>query len=213
MQTNEKSQTANGSNGITRQPVTHLRLAGLILTALVGSLLVMWISRTTWSKVEHLQQEFTGLKAENFYLGVRMKNGIQRLNDTLLRYRLRGDQEDYDQFYVEARHLTRWFERNQSKATTPMQRKFFRQMGRSYHNYLRASTNVLNPAMDGFDRKPARSPPVTPESNINLSICWIFATRSFLRNARLLTIFSMTPKAPSADFSSCSRSPRCCCWL
>ena len=71
-------------------PATKLRVAGLAVTALFGSILVIGISRTTWERVDRLQREFAGLKADSFYLGVRMRGDIQRLNDTLLRYRLRG---------------------------------------------------------------------------------------------------------------------------
>ena len=75
-------------------PTVRLRLAGLCLTALLGSVLVLWASRTTWGRVESLQREFAGLKADNFYLGVRMRGEMQRLNETLLRYRLRGETND-----------------------------------------------------------------------------------------------------------------------
>jgi hypothetical protein len=81
----------HGIAGATgKVPAVRLRLAGLCLTALLGSILVLWASRTTWERVESLQQEFAGLKAEDFYLGVRMRGDIQRLNETLLRYRLRA---------------------------------------------------------------------------------------------------------------------------
>src|SRR5260370_28913163 len=81
--------------GVTgRVPAVKLRLAGLTLTALLGSLLGIWVSRTTWQRVESLQHQFGRLKADNFYLGVRMRSDIQRLNDSLLPYRLRGATND-----------------------------------------------------------------------------------------------------------------------
>ena len=112
-----------------RRPAAKLRLAGLVLTLLLGSILVVWVSHTTWERVNHLQHEFATLRPENFYLGVRMKSDIQRLNDTLLRYRLRGEAADYDTFYTDSRELTRWLETDRTNAVTALERKFFEQVG------------------------------------------------------------------------------------
>ena len=120
-----------------------LRLAGLVLTVLLGAILVVWISRTTWERVDHLQHEFAGLNPDSFYLGVRMKGDIQRLNDTLLRYRLHGETADYDLFLSNVRELTQWFEANRTNAATPMERQFFEQIGGAYYDYLDVSTNLL----------------------------------------------------------------------
>ncbi len=125
------------------RPAVKLRLAGLVLTVLLGSILVVWVSRTTWERVARLQHEFAGLKPESFYLGVRMKSDIQRLNDTLLRYRLRGEAADYDLFLGNVRELTQWFEISRTNAVTPMERQFFEQMGGAYYDYLNMSTNLL----------------------------------------------------------------------
>ncbi|MGD0744602.1 MAG: ATP-binding protein [Verrucomicrobiota bacterium] len=125
------------------RPAVKLRLAGLVLTALLGSILVVWVSRTTWERVGRLQHEFAGLNPDSFYLGVRMKGNIQRLNDTLLRYRLRGESADYDLFLGNVRELTQWFEANRTNAITPLERQFFEQMGGAYYDYLNVSTNLL----------------------------------------------------------------------
>src|SRR5277367_5241577 len=85
--------TGNG-----RSPATKFRVAGLVLTALLGFILVLWTSHSTRQRLVHLQGEFAGLKADSFYMGVRMRNDIERLNDALLRYRLRGDTNDAEAF-------------------------------------------------------------------------------------------------------------------
>ena len=116
------------------RPAVRLRLAGLVVTVLLGSILVVWISRTTWDRVEHLQKEFAGLNPDSFYLGVRMKGDIQRLNDTLLRYRLHGESADYDLFLSNVQELTDWFEANRTNAATPMEHRFFEQIGSAYYD-------------------------------------------------------------------------------
>src|ERR1017187_8384263 len=125
------------------RPAAKLRLAGLVLTALLGSILVVWVTRTTWERVDRLQREFAGLNPNSFYLGVRMKGDIQRLNDILLRYRLRREAAHYDLFLGNVRELTQWFEANRSHAVTPLEHRFFEQMGGAYYDYLNVSTNLL----------------------------------------------------------------------
>ena len=98
------------------RPVAKLRLASLAVTALLGSLAVIWVSLTTWDRVHHLHSEFAGLKAENFYLGARMRGDVQRLNDTLLRYRLRGDAADYSSFTNDFVALGQWLDENRARA-------------------------------------------------------------------------------------------------
>src|SRR5260221_12463412 len=131
--------TFHSTDGLTgspgRVPAARLRLAGLALTALLGSLLVIWVSRTTWLRVESLQREFAGLKADNFYIGGRVRNDIQRLNDALLRYRLRGDTNDAEAFRAEAQALGQWLDQNSTNTVTPVEREFFSQVMAAYGGY------------------------------------------------------------------------------
>lgn len=139
--------TFHATGGLARitgaNPKTRARLAGLVLAALLCSVLVIWVSRTTWERVERLQGEFAGLKAESFYLGVRMKGDIQRLNDTLLRYRLRGDASDYDLFHTEGYALKEWLQAHRAGAVAALEREFFDHMGLAYDEYLAESLKLL----------------------------------------------------------------------
>ncbi|MGD0350924.1 MAG: ATP-binding protein [Verrucomicrobiota bacterium] len=165
------------------RPAAKLRLAGLVLITLFGSILLIWVTRTTWERVNHLQCEFATLKPESFYLGVRMKGDIQRLNDTLLRYRLRGEAADYDLFYADARELTRWLDVNRTNVATPLERKFFEQMDGAYQEYLTESTNLLN-AGTGIQTKvgafPTSYEKVQKQSQHLLDLC-----DDFIRDQRL----------------------------
>jgi len=125
------------------RPTARIRLASLAATALVGSLIVIWMSLTTWERLEHLQKEFAGLKADSFYYGVRMRGRVQGLNDTLLNYRLRGDQADYGRFTNELVELGKWFDANKPLASTQLERAFFHKVGVAYSGYVLDSLAVL----------------------------------------------------------------------
>jgi len=166
-----------------RRPAVKLGLAGLVLTALLGSILVVWVSHKTWERVDRLQRGFAGLNPDSFYLGVRMKDNIQGLNDTLLRYRLRGEAADYDLFYANARELSEWLEVNRTNAVAPLERKFYEQMGDAYQEYLSESTNLLN-AGTGIQTKvgafPTSYEKVQKQSVHLLELC-----DNFIRDQRL----------------------------
>jgi signal transduction histidine kinase len=124
-------------------PRTRLRLAGLVLTALLGSVLVIWVSRATWDRVDRLQRQFAGLNAESFYRGVRMRNDIERMNEDLLRYRLRGDTNDAEAFYNGTRAFKQKLDRNSTNAATPLERDFLERIRTAYTDYLVESAKVL----------------------------------------------------------------------
>jgi signal transduction histidine kinase len=128
--------TGNGSP-------TKLRVVGLALTALVGFVLVIWASESTWGRLDRLQRDFAGLKPDSFYLGVRMRNDIERLNDSLLRYRLRGDTNDAEAFRSGTRDFKQRLDRDSARTATPLERDFFQQVETAYNAYLAESAKVL----------------------------------------------------------------------
>ncbi len=141
----------HGLAGATgKVPTAHLGLAAFCLTALLGSIIVLWASRATWGRVESLQRDFAGLNADNFYLGVRMRGDIQRLNETLLRYRLRGDTNDAALFRSQAVEFNQWLEQNRTNAATPLEREFFRQVRVAFTDYMAASTALLHESLGNF---------------------------------------------------------------
>lgn len=170
--------TGGTQRATLNRPTAKLRLAGLVLTALLGSILVIWVSHTTWDRVNHLQNEFAGLKAKDFYLAVHMKGDVQQLNDTLLRYRLRGETADYDQFYKDSRELTQWFEANRTNAVTPLEREFFKRMAGAYNDYLTDSTNLLGAKLGFLESKAVAFPTsyekVQQQSQRLLDLCDAF---------------------------------------
>jgi signal transduction histidine kinase len=151
--------TNSATNGLAENtgkvPGARLGLAALCLTALLGSMLILWASRITWEREQSLQREFAGLKADDFYFGVQMRGDIQRLNDTLLRYRLDGDTNDAEAFRIQAEDFRQWLEQNGAIAATPLEREFFRQVRTAYDEYSAQSTAVLEESR-GFLNKGSK---------------------------------------------------------
>jgi signal transduction histidine kinase len=201
-------KTMNGTNHSTSGfpnftgggPATKLRVAGLVFTALVGSILVIWVNHTTWERVDNLQRQFADLKADSFYRGVRMRNDVERMNDSLLRYRLRGDPADAEAFHSGTRDFKHRLEDNSTNAATPLEIDFLRRIGTVFGDYLIESAKVLE-ASRAWWRSPAKDFQVSYEkvqkqSEQLLSLCDTFIDNQrssfgdFLRGSdRTLVIF------------------------
>ena len=179
-------KTMNGTNHATGGfphftgggPATKLRLAGLLLTALLGSILVIWVSRATWERVDQLQRQFASLKADSFYRGVRMRDDIARMNESLLRYKLRGDTNDAEAFYGGTRDFKQRLEYNITNAVTPLETDFLQRIRTAFDNYLVESAKVIE-ASRAWWRSPAKDFQVSYEkvqqqSGQLLSLCDTF---------------------------------------
>jgi signal transduction histidine kinase len=103
---------------------------------LVTILMLLGVSRATWKRVDRLQGEFTGLDADNFYWGERIQNGVLRVNDILLRFRLHGATDDRDAFAVESKQLGLLLEEFRTNAVTSAELEFSRQISEAYEQYL-----------------------------------------------------------------------------
>lgn len=181
-------ETIHSTRGFPRitgvRPAAKLRLAGLVLTALLGSLLVIWVSRTTWQRVDVLQREFAGLKADSFYLGVRMRNDIQRLNDTLLRYRLRGDMGDSETFRAEAQVFKAWLENSRTNALTAQELEFIEEIRNEYNVYLADSIKVLEASRAWLQSSQARDFKKSYEKVQQQSEHLLYLCDTFIENQR-----------------------------
>jgi signal transduction histidine kinase len=185
-------KTMNGTIDSTRGfphfsgggPATKLRVAGLILTALLGSILVIWVNRATWQRVDNLQRQFTGLKADNFYRGVRMRNDIERLNDSLLRYRLRGDPADAEAFHSGTRDFKKRLEQNRINAATPLEIDFLERIGTAYDDYLIESAKVLEASRARWSSTQAQDFQVSYEKVRKQSAYLLSLCDTFIDNQR-----------------------------
>jgi signal transduction histidine kinase len=125
------------------RPKIKIGLFGLVLAIFVTTILMLLgVSRATWNRVDTLQREFTGLRADNFYWGVRIQSSVRRLNDALLRYRLAGADDDRDRFVKESKELEAWLERFQTHATTRLEREFAEKITAAYRDYLRQTAKI-----------------------------------------------------------------------
>jgi signal transduction histidine kinase len=185
---NEMNGTNHSTNGVPSVtgtgPGPKLRLTGLILMALLGAVLVLWVSRATWERVDRLQGEFAGLKADSFYRGVRMRNDIERMNENLLRYRLRGDTNDAEAFRKGKRDFERRLDNASTNAATPLETNFLQIVRMAYADYSVESAKVLEASRAHWSSTQAKDFLVSYEKVQQLSEHLLSVCDTFIDNQR-----------------------------
>jgi signal transduction histidine kinase len=112
-----------------------------------------------------------------------MHNDIQRLNDTLLRFRLRGDTNDAAAFRADALAFKDWLDQNSTNTITPVEREFFNQVTSAYGDYLAESTQVME-AKPGWLQSQASVFKTSYEKVQNQSRRLLNLCDSFISNQR-----------------------------
>jgi len=132
------------------------RLLGLTLVLLLGGGLIGWTVNRTWTRLAELQQEFVAMEAESFYLGIRLRSGLERLNGALLRFQLsKADPDERDRFYREARNLTELITRTNPLLGTAEEHELVKEVDLAYQNYLTNAAPLLDKSVRAVRRDSA----------------------------------------------------------
>jgi signal transduction histidine kinase len=108
-----------------------------------------------------------------------MRGDIERMNDTLLRYRLRGDPADAEAFHNDTLAFGNWLANGAASATTPLERNLFEKAATAYEGYLAEGTRVLEASRARWQSTQARDfqdsyEKVQAQSQVLLGLCDTF---------------------------------------
>jgi len=109
-----------------RTPASHpmnlkLRLYGFLAVVLLAAL-VGWAGNSAWQQLKQLRKNFGSVQSRSFHLADHVQASILNLNETLLRFNLRKNPADHDQFHKEGEELKRWMQAQTPAATKPQWR-------------------------------------------------------------------------------------------
>lgn len=158
------NHSTSGFRRITRRgPTAQVRLFGFFLLVVCGSVILFWVTRTTWSQLDRLQREHAAIKGESFYLGVHLRGAIRSLNDKLLQFGLSHDPEQLNAFLQESAELKGWIATNRAHLAQMVNLQLLRtvevsaqlqllsQAEASYERYLTNAASILASGKKGHE--------------------------------------------------------------
>lgn len=146
-----KHSTA-GFRRITRG--SPVRLAAFIAGVVLASLLITWINQDIGWQMGRLEEEFSAIESERFYVAVHMRMSVRKLNTSLLDYHLIGAEADRRAFLTNAKELKDWLSGQKSLVDTPGEERIIGELELAYAHYLEFANTVVASA-EKKDRRPA----------------------------------------------------------
>lgn len=134
----------------------HWRVAILAILVLVVAGLIVIIKSTTWSQLSQLRRELAAVRGENYYLGIRLQNGVDRLKGALLRQQLsRSSVDSLGQFRRESRELMALLERTLPQLTTSRETELAQEWDEAFRVFLTNSQPLLERSLVAVRRDSA----------------------------------------------------------
>ncbi len=118
------------------------RVVAFVVAVFIGALAIGWIDASTWTRVGELERDFGTVKTERFYHAIHMRAALWQLNDTLLRFQVKGQPSDLQQFRDNAQELKQWIAARKREISNGDERVLFDQLEGAYEAYLRGSSSL-----------------------------------------------------------------------
>ena len=103
---------------------------------------------SAWHRVQQLEAKLTTSQIERFQLASEARRELQNLNNSMLRYVLVRDPQQWAQFDQSSSNLNSWIDSHdpsmnpRSPLSTDAERRLFEELNRDYDNYLAAAGAV-----------------------------------------------------------------------
>jgi signal transduction histidine kinase len=154
----DTKSSSGGFRRITRlnQPV-KVRLLGFVAVVVGGTVLLSWITYSTWQQLDSLEKEYATVRSESFYVGVTMRGEMRSLNDKILQFGLTHDPETRNAFLEESGELQSLIRTNRveldrlaklrllSALDMLNQEAILQRAEREYGKYLTNAASLLSP--------------------------------------------------------------------
>jgi signal transduction histidine kinase len=104
---------------------------------MLGGIMVFMVRSSSWRQLDRIESEFAAIRSESFYLGLKLREGIGRLNEMVLRSQLsKSDLALRERFLDESARLEELARRTAPHLTTDEQRDSLRQFNPAFATYL-----------------------------------------------------------------------------
>ena len=126
---------------------------GVLFAVVIAS--VAWIETSTWRQMQALKTSFAETSLESFYLGVHLREVMERMNNALFRFQLSGDEEERTRFQKDSQEIAAMIERAKPRLTTDAERAVVGEIETAYATYLTESVPFRERAVRGIRKDTA----------------------------------------------------------
>jgi signal transduction histidine kinase len=124
------------SGGIKFRLVAFVLAMGLMVS------LIAWTAHTSWERITELQQKLTSVQLKSFQIADHFQQTILELNNTVLRYGVSHDQNDWTRFDVESKALDHWIDEQRPILPTEKEKGILDQINAAYDDYMAAAGQI-----------------------------------------------------------------------
>lgn len=129
-------------NSIRAVRTPRLRVAGFVVSLLIGALTITWINIGVRERMHDLERDFGAVKTERFYQAVHIRQSLRSMNDYLLEYQVTGDRLPLLNFRTKAQKLTDWIQSRIEESGSEEERHIMAQLADAFHDYKMHSTSL-----------------------------------------------------------------------
>jgi signal transduction histidine kinase len=121
----------------------QLRLTGFALAIVLVALMIGWAAHASLKRVSQLSDKLTRVQISSFQAADYFQAHLQELDYELLRYQVRRDPRDRQQFLAGWTNLNDWIDAQTPTLTTTNERAILDQINTNYDYYFAATSNLL----------------------------------------------------------------------
>ena len=133
---------------IPMNPGIKIRLAVFIGGIIVVSTALVLTAHTAWSRISELQSRLASVQSESFRIGDHFHYAILDLNNSLLRYQLNPQAEEWQYFLTRSEGLNRWIDeqvRRFGERITEQENRLLHQLDEAYDVFLNSALKLKYP--------------------------------------------------------------------
>lgn len=138
-----------------RRPRPSRRWLGLAALLVLCLGLVAWIEVGTWRQMQDLKTDFYDANLEGFQLGLRLREGLERMNGALFRFQLSGEDEERTLFERESNEISTMIQKAKGQLQTDGERRLVAEIEQAYREYVTGSERYLQRGLRGIRKDTA----------------------------------------------------------
>jgi signal transduction histidine kinase len=128
------------------------RLVAFVLAIAGMFLLIVWAAHSSWRRGEELAKKLTAVQITSFQIANDLQRTVWELNNSVLRYGVYQDTNDWAYFETKSAKLDRWIDDQRPSLSTDKEKQILDLINTNYDDYLAAAQQIRTNLGSGVPR-------------------------------------------------------------